>query len=130
MPDIDAIRARDKAWVRSSRSCIEEQAHIDRRALLAEIDRLRQWVDDLQSGMYINCVYCGYQYGPDPGTPAAMAEVLKRHIEQCPEHPLSHAKAEVERLRSVVQEIAGMKHGDEIQATTIIAALDTYKAET
>ena len=25
---------------------------------------LRQWIDDLQSGMYINCVYCGHRYGP------------------------------------------------------------------
>lgn len=31
----------------------------------AEIKRLRDWMNDLQSGMYINCVYCGhrYQYG-------------------------------------------------------------------
>ena len=55
----------------------------------AEIKRLRQWVADLQSGMYVNCVYCGHRYGPDPGTPVAMADVLRDHIARCPKHPLS-----------------------------------------
>jgi hypothetical protein len=50
---------------------------------------LSQWVSDLQSGMYVNCVYCGHRYGPDPGTPVALADVLKDHIAQCPKHPLS-----------------------------------------
>ena len=31
-----------------------------------ENKRLEQWVNDLQSGMYINCVYCGHRYGPNP----------------------------------------------------------------
>jgi hypothetical protein len=61
-----------------------------------ERDKLKQWVNDLQSGMYINCVYCGYRYGPDPGTPVAMAEVLKKHIEKCPKHPLSAMKVRAE----------------------------------
>jgi hypothetical protein len=58
-----------------------------------EIARLRNWIADLQSGMFINCVYCGHRYGPDPGTPVAMADVLKAHIEVCPEHPASKLKA-------------------------------------
>ena len=64
-----------------------------------EVGKLRQWIDDLQSGMYVNCVYCGHRYGPDPGTPVAMAEVLKEHIAQCPGHPLSEARKENERLK-------------------------------
>lgn len=52
-----------------------------------ELARLRQWVNDLQAGCYINCVYCGHRYGPDTEVPASMADVLKAHIEQCPEHP-------------------------------------------
>ena len=59
---------------------------------------LRQWVNDIQSGMYVNCVYCGHRYGPDPGTPVAMAEILKQHIEQCPEHPMSALKKQLESL--------------------------------
>ena len=61
-----------------------------------EIKRLEKWIDDLQSGMYINCVYCGHQYGPS--TEAPMREVLEQHIASCPKHPLSKALAEVARL--------------------------------
>ena len=60
--------------------------------------RLRAWVSDLQAGCWINCVYCGHRYGPDPGTPVAMADVLRRHVEVCPEHPLSAALARVAEL--------------------------------
>lgn len=63
-----------------------------------EIARLQKWIDDLQSGMYINCVYCGHRYGPnDPESPP-MREVLEKHIESCPKHPLSLAKEEIARL--------------------------------
>ena len=61
-------------------------------------DHLRRWVADLMSGMYVNCVYCGHRYGPRESALTSMADVLKRHIERCPEHPLSHAWAEIERL--------------------------------
>ena len=66
-----------------------EEDLLDARDLLGEVERLRRWIADLQSGMSINCVYCGHRYGPDPGTPIAMAEVLKKHVEVCPEHPMS-----------------------------------------
>lgn len=67
--------------------------------LREENERLRQWVADLQSGMYINCVYCGHRYGPSKDTPAVMADVLKAHIEGCPEHPMSKLKHENEELK-------------------------------
>lgn len=67
--------------------------------------KLRKWVDDLQSGMYINCVYCGHRYGPQSEVPAnpflknsRMADALKAHIEVCPEHPMSRLKKEHEAL--------------------------------
>ncbi|NIQ81497.1 MAG: hypothetical protein GTN93_26065, partial [Anaerolineae bacterium] len=59
----------------------------DDTELLAEIARLKRWVDDLQSGMYINCVYCGHRYGPVEDTPVAMSKVLYSHILTCEEHP-------------------------------------------
>lgn len=65
----------------------------------ADVARLREWVDDLQSGMYINCVYCGHRYGPNDGAPASMAEVLHEHIRQCPAHPLRACEAERDLLR-------------------------------
>lgn len=68
--------------------------------LTAEVERLQQWVDDLQSGMYVNCVYCGHRYGPADKVPVTMADALKEHIEQCSRHPMSALKKEVERLRA------------------------------
>lgn len=65
----------------------------------AEIARLKQWVNDLQSGMYINCVYCGHRYGPQDEVPSSMADVLKEHVEQCPEHPMSALKTKVRELQ-------------------------------
>lgn len=70
--------------------------------LLAEIDRLKAWVNDLQSGLYVNCVYCGHQYGPSETTPVTMADALKAHIEQCPEHPMSKLKAQNDQLVKLV----------------------------
>jgi hypothetical protein len=73
--------------------------YLDRMAEQAAcIEALKQWVADLQSGMYINCVYCGHRYGPDSEVASTMADVLKEHIEQCPEHPMSHAKARIAEL--------------------------------
>ena len=47
---------------------------------------LRQWINDLQTGMYINCVYCGHRYGPN--SEEIPADALRRHVASCPEHPL------------------------------------------
>lgn len=71
------------------------QAHKDVvESLHKEIERLDKWVADLQSGMYINCVYCGYRYGPKDEVPCSMADALKQHIETCPKHPMSALKQE------------------------------------
>lgn len=71
----------------------------------AEIARLREWVNDLQSGMYINCVYCGHRYGPREDTPVAMSEVLKEHIRQCPEHPLAKSESQMAEIRAKLESI-------------------------
>ena len=73
--------------------------------LQKEIGRYQQWVNDLQSGMHINCVYCGHRYGPCEETPVSMAEVLKEHIEQCPKHPLSAMKQRAEELAGLLGEV-------------------------
>lgn len=64
----------------------------------AKINQLKAWVNDLQSNMYINCVYCGHRYGPSDEVPGSMADILKHHIEQCPKHPMSKLKTENKRL--------------------------------
>jgi len=61
-------------------------------ALEAEVERLKGWVDDLQGGMYVNCVYCGHRYGPGETTPVTMADALKAHVETCSKHPMSILK--------------------------------------
>jgi len=82
----------------------EYQLHIKvlSRWAQKEIADLRKWVNDLQSGMYINCVYCGHRYGPKDEVPASMADVLKKHIEKCPKHPMSALHKEVSRLKSII----------------------------
>ena len=65
-----------------------------------EIEQLTQWIDDLQSKMYINCVYCGHRYGPQDEVPATMAEALKEHIEICEKHPMSKIRIENAELAS------------------------------
>ena len=65
----------------------------------AEITRLKQWVADLQSGQYVNCVYCGHKYGSYVDTPVAMADLLKTHVEHCPEHPMSKLRDELDTVR-------------------------------
>jgi len=66
--------------------------------LIAENKRLEKWVNDLQSGMYINCVYCGHRYGPKDEVACSMQDVLKKHIEKCPKHPLSAAREMIASL--------------------------------
>lgn len=78
-----------------------------------EIKSLRKWVNNLQSGMFVNCVYCGHQYGPSETTPVSMADVLKAHVEQCPKHPMSALKAQLTEANSAC---------DEFEKLAIIAA--------
>ena len=71
------------------RSETERQLHQHIEAIETENVQLMKWVADLQSGMYVNCVYCGHRYGPKDKVPASMADALKQHIAQCPAHPMS-----------------------------------------
>lgn len=85
-------------------------------ALKQENERLVKWVDDLQSGMYINCVYCGHCYGPQDKVPCSMAEALKKHIEQCPKHPMSALKQDLAACREVVEAVRVLAHDDSFNA--------------
>jgi len=86
-------------------------AEHERNEARAENLRLEAWVNDCQSGMYINCVYCGHRYGPKEDTPVSMRDVLKQHIEKCPKHPLTEARAEVAKLRSEIEALRRFKAG-------------------
>lgn len=88
-----------KVMTLARRECSPVEAGMIALELIQEHKRLCAWVDDLQSGMYVNCVYCGHQYGPGETTPVSMAEALKTHVETCPEHPMSRLKSENRQLR-------------------------------
>jgi hypothetical protein len=74
-----------------------------KRFVNEEIARLKLWVADLQSGMYVNCVYCGHRYGPEKNVPISMAQILKEHIEKCPDHPMSHLKTRNAVLTKILE---------------------------
>lgn len=108
--------------------------------LRAENERLEHWVDDLQDGGWVNCVYCGQRYGERDEqlqVHQTMREALAEHVESCPKHPMAKLKAErdklkaeLERLRRQVRKanVAISKHlstghGDDLlDATVAIAA--------
>jgi len=77
------------------------------RKLEEDNKKLVQWVADLQSGLYINCVYCGHRY--PPGTPDVRDNILYEHIKICPKHPLAHALAEIERLSEVEDKLDALE---------------------
>lgn len=78
----------------------------------AEIEELKRWVDDLQSGMYVNCVYCGHRYGPSDDVPVSMAEILKEHVESCPKHPMSRLKNDLMQARMDIMFLLSFVHKD------------------
>lgn len=56
-----------------------------------ERDALQRWINDLQSQLYINCVYCGHRYGPNEKE--VPADALRQHVACCPEHPMAELVA-------------------------------------
>lgn len=94
--EIEQRLMRHTAWLEE----VEKRESFER-----QVSKLRSWVDDLQSGMYVNCVYCGHRYGPQETTPVSMADALKAHIEQCPDHPMSQLKAEKEFLHQQLENL-------------------------
>ena len=51
----------------------------------------------------MNCVYCGYQYGPQESHPQSMADVLKEHVEKCSKHPMNVVRLENELLKEKIR---------------------------
>jgi hypothetical protein len=94
---------------RDDHDAIVEELEGEIATLRRELELAREWIQDLQSGMYINCVYCGHRYGPDDEVPASMADVLKEHVSQCPKHPMSTLRARYEALRGAAEPI--VRHG-------------------
>ncbi len=96
---------------------------------VGEIQKMQQWVNDLQSGMYVNCVYCGHRYGPADEVPVSMAEVLKQHVEQCPKHPMSKLRDELEGYRAKDEERKATEYHVEAFGSEAKHIIDLLKAE-
>lgn len=71
--------------------------------LIGENIRLTNWKNDLLSGMYVNCIYCGHNYGLTEFTPEIMDEELARHVEHCERHPLHEAKETISNLEATIR---------------------------
>jgi hypothetical protein len=98
--------AAGKAMIEATKALDERDAALARAEKAeGERDEARRWVTDLQSGMWINCVYCGHRYGPRDSTPVSMADVLKAHVETCPEHPMSKLRTEARRCREALEAV-------------------------
>jgi hypothetical protein len=92
---------------------------------------LEKWVNDLQSGGYVNCVYCGYRYGPALTTPVSMAGVLKKHVERCSKHPMSALKRRLFRAEEVINVLDNYllpKNRREKCWIDVLDALEIYRA--
>lgn len=85
---------------------VTDELLAEQTTLKAENGKLRAWIHDLQSGMYVNCVYCGHRYGPKENTPETQADILKAHIEVCPKHPLSEARCETKAWKETAAQQA------------------------
>lgn len=73
------------------------------KAARHEINRLQNWVNDLQSNMCINCIYCGYRAGHQGED--VSANTLTQHVEECPKHPLKVARDRIVELEKRVEEL-------------------------
>lgn len=71
-------------------------------ALMLDRNRLMRWITDLQSGMYVNCVYCGHRYGPYGEKPAQ--EALTEHVAECEHHPLAAANRKIAQLEATIRD--------------------------
>ena len=78
------------------------------KELEAELERYKKWVADLQSGMYLNCVYCGYSFGKEDVLHKAeedgsinMAQILAAHVSHCPRHPMWQLRNDYDHYRNM-----------------------------
>jgi len=105
----------------------QHRVHVEQ--LEAEINKMRVWINDLQAGMYINCVYCGHRYGPDDEMDATMANALKEHIERCPKHPMSDLKNDVRMFRTAAEKWQRIAKEWERENADLRNELREYKAK-
>ena len=95
---ISELRAEIAQWQKDYAENEAQRSHLANEL----IPQLEQWISDLQSGMYVNCVYCGHRYGPKDSVPTTMADALKKHVEQCLKHPMSALRSQLADLQTTL----------------------------
>lgn len=70
----------------------------DIKKLKKDNERLQKWVKKYQPHFFAKCSLCGHPYWPVNDVPDNPTELLKDHIENCPEHPMSALKRKNEQI--------------------------------
>lgn len=103
------IKEEDRALTKEESTkisaAVQSMGIYEHHELKNQVQKLQQWIADLQSGMYINCVYCGHRYGPMESTPVSMAYILKQHIQECDKHPMAQMKRALLTVREILNEL-------------------------
>lgn len=118
VPHARTLIAESRSQSPAERTAIEQALCGLMELLLTDIERLEAHVADLQSGMFVNCVYCGHRYGPQMTTPVTMADALKEHIAQCPEHPMAQCVVMLKTASLALKSYAGGYAETEMAAVT------------
>ena len=69
-----------------------------------EIKTLKGWINGLPQ-LYVNCVYCGHRFKPNPEVFPSQTDVVREHMEKCSKHPLFQANQKIKELKKVIEEL-------------------------
>lgn len=75
----------------------------------------------------LTCIYCGHQY--EQGTPPASAQALTDHIAQCPEHPMTKLRDQIDQALVAYEVLREESHTDCMQAMRDILTGDIVVVE-
>lgn len=70
----------------------------------------RRWIEDLQSGQWVNCVFCGHRYIPREASPTDPTALLRSHIASCAKHPLHETREALLELYAWAHELQRFAH--------------------
>ena len=71
----------------------------------------------------IFCAYCGHRYWPDAQVQATMADVVKKHVERCPEYLREFLAKLIQAVRIIRREPRGsFDYIDACRATDALLA--------
>jgi hypothetical protein len=99
-------------WQMWDRESAVECARLAQQECAQEVERLR--------ARDFFCVYCGQVFSGSES-----ADTLKAHVAVCPEHPLSKANAEVERLKERITVLNFTVRSREDEIRRLVRELNT-----